>query len=142
MKGANEIFVDSNVFIRLLSKDDEEQSKSAARLFELAERNELHLLTGPPVFFEVAWVLRFSYRRTNAEIIEALEAMLAQPNLKVLDRQLVASAIELARESNQGFADAYIAATARGRDAQVATFNEKHFAKLGAQVFKMREVCV
>lgn len=138
MKDAHEVFVDSNIFLRLLALDHEEQGEEAARLFELAEKGEIHLVTGPPVFFEVAWVLRFSYGRTNVEILEALDAMLAQPNLKVLDRQLAISAIELARESKQGFADAYIAATAKGRAVPVATFNEKHFAKLGTQIFSMK----
>ena len=63
--------------------------------------------------------------------------MTAVPNMKVLDRDLVVGAILLAKETGQGFSDAYIAVTARNRAAKVATFNKKHFARMDAKLYPL-----
>ena len=52
------VFVDSNIFLRYLLKDDEKQFAQAEAWIERARRGELTLVVGPPVFFEIAWTLR------------------------------------------------------------------------------------
>ena len=70
------------------------------------------------------------------EILDFLEAILSFPNLKVLDKELVISAISLAREVNGTFADSYIAASARHAEADsIATFNKKHFSRFGINLY-------
>ena len=49
------VFVDSNIFLRYLLKDDEKQFTQAEAWIERARRGELTLVVGPPVFFEIAW---------------------------------------------------------------------------------------
>ena len=49
-------FVDANVFIRLFAEiDNEAQASQAEQLLVKAGRGEVGLVTGPPVFFEIAW---------------------------------------------------------------------------------------
>ena len=130
-----EVFVDSNVFLRFFIQDDPIQTQTAENIFLKAANKEIDLVTGPPVFFEVAWTLRAGAQWPNEKILEALEAMTGIPNLKLIDEDLVVEAILLAKESGQGFADAYIAATAKRRSSKVATFNIKHFTKLGINLY-------
>ena len=130
-----EIFVDSNVFLRFFMQDDPHQTQAAERIFLKAVNKKIGLVTGPPVFFEVAWTLGAAAKWPNAKILEALEAMASIPGLKLIDEDLVIEAILLAKESDQGFADAYITATAKKRSSKVATFNQKHFKKLGADLY-------
>ena len=132
-----EIFVDSNVFLRFYAEDDEAQGDAAEKMFRLAACRKIDLVTGPPVFFEVAWTLKSGFNWPNHKILETLEAMTAVPNMKLLDRDLVVGAILLAKETEQGFPDAYIAVTARSRTAMVATFNKKHFARLGSELYSL-----
>ena len=132
-------FVDSNVFLRFYSKDDEKQRQQARRILLKAQNKEIELYCGPPVFFEVAWVLDATYGLSRDEILETLETMLYTPNLRVLDEETVKDAIELARASKQGFADSYIAVTALKLKIAVATFNEKHFSKLGTELYPMED---
>ena len=134
-------FVDANVFVRLaVVADDDSQLKQAKRLFEQAQAGNVDLVTGPPVLFEVAWVLGRFYKRAYDEILDFLEAILSFPNLKVLDKELVIEAISLARNENGTFADSYITASARSAKADnVATFNKKHFAKLGMELYPMED---
>ena len=131
-------FVDTNVFLRLAvqADDDNQQMRLAKEFFEQAQAGNLNLVTGPPVFFEIAWVLDRLYKRTNSEILGFLEAITSFSNLKVLDKELVITAISLARETKGTFADSYIAASARSAQADnVATFNKKHFVSLGVDMY-------
>jgi predicted nucleic acid-binding protein len=130
-----EIFVDSNVFLRFYAEDDKAQGEAAEKMFRMGAARKVDLVTGPPVFFEVAWSLKKGFNWPDHKILETLEAMTMIPNMKLLDRDLVVGAITLAKETGQGFSDAYITAAARSRGAKVATFNIKHFSKLGAKLY-------
>ncbi len=47
-------FVDTNVSIRYLVNDKPEQADRVEKLLDKAEKGEICLMTGPPVFFELA----------------------------------------------------------------------------------------
>jgi predicted nucleic acid-binding protein len=128
-------FVDSNVFLRYYNGDDPEQSAAAAQFFLRAKDGEIELFCGPPVFFEVAWVLHSRYKIPNATVLDILESMMTVPNLSVFDFDYVRQAILLARNMKQSYPDAYIAVVARDKKLGVASFNRKHFAKLGASLY-------
>jgi predicted nucleic acid-binding protein len=128
-------FVDSNVFLRFYTADDQKQQAEAQEIFMKAKAGEVDLFCGPPVFFEIAWVLRSRYKVPLAETLDKLESILTIPNLHVSDEDCVKRAISLARESNQSYPDAYIAVVAQDRNIGVATFNAAHFAKLGAKMY-------
>ena len=132
-----EIFVDSNVFLQFYAEDDKTQGDAAEKMFRMGAAQKVDLVTGPPVFFEVAWSLKKGFNWPNNKILETLEAMTMIPNMKLLDRDLVVGAILIAKETGQGFPDAYIAATARSRKAKVATFNKKHFSKLEVNLYPL-----
>ena len=117
-------------------KDDTGQHEQAKELFMLAQEGKLRLLTGHPVFFELAWVLSYTYKVTNSEILDRLESILSFGGLKISDRDFIAEAISLARATNGSFADSYIVASLRRLEAkEVATFDKKHFSKLGAKLY-------
>jgi predicted nucleic-acid-binding protein len=132
-------FVDANIFIRLFAEcDNEEQVAQSERLLLDAQRGMVDLVTGPPVFFEIAWVLGLRYKVPNDEVLSVLEAILSYPNLRVLDKDQVIAAIDIARATNSSFADSYIAVSASSIKADnLATFNKKHFAKLGAKLYPL-----
>jgi predicted nucleic-acid-binding protein len=134
-------FVDTNVFVRLaVVADNDKQAKQAKRLFEQAQAGNVDLLTGPPVLFEVAWVLSRFYKITNSEILDFIEAILSFPNLRVLDKDIVMKTLEVARKTKSSFADSYIAVSSRSMKADnVATFNDKHFLKLGVKIYTFEE---
>jgi len=129
------VFVDSNVFLRFFEGDDPEQLERADSLFKAAARAELELVTGPPVLFEVAWTLRTSYELSREETLDVMTTVLALPGLDLIDRSLVDDAVRRAVESGQEFADAYIAASiAPSVSESIATFNRRHFEKLGITI--------
>ncbi len=132
------IFVDANVFLRFFTVDDTGQHQQAAELFEKAASGKATLIAGPPVLFEIAWTLRSAYDQSRERVLDVLSAILALPGLSLIDGSLVEEAIALARKGSREFADAYIVASAQQAGAgQIATFNQKHFEKLGASLYRL-----
>ncbi|MEW6442533.1 MAG: PIN domain-containing protein [bacterium] len=130
------VFVDANVFLRFFTIDNLGQHDQAARLLRQAADGKVALITGPPVLFEVAWALRSAYRQTNAKVLDVLAAIAALPGLQLTDARIVEGALTLAKASGQEFADAYIASAAGAVGAdEVATFNRRHFDKLGVALY-------
>ena len=129
-------FVDSNIFLRYYSRDDEHQSAQAEEFFLRAREGKIEIFCGPSVFFEVAWVLKTFYGQPDATILDTLESMLSIPNFTVFDAEYVIKAIELARKKSCGFADSYITVVACEQNFGVATFNEKHFKKTGVLLYR------
>lgn len=132
------VFVDANVFLRFLTKDDDGQASKAKSLFLKAQEGKLRLVTGPPILFEIAWTLKVRYKLSHTEILDVLESLIATPWLEMVDRDLAEEAVNIARLSGQDFADAYIHASAQQIGAAgVATFNRKHFEKLGTNLIDL-----
>jgi predicted nucleic acid-binding protein len=101
------VFVDTNVFTRLFAGDDERQRAGAKALLQRAQIGEVELVTGPPVFFELAWVLSYTYKVKNSQILDMLESILSFDGMKVSDHDLAAEAIVTARATNSSYADSY-----------------------------------
>jgi len=129
------ILIDTNVFMRLFDLSDKDQTTKARNLFKKAASGSIALVVAPPVLFELAWVLRSALKRTNEEVLDIIEAITAWQGLKVLDYDYVQTAISLARNKKQSFADAYICATAQKQDIKIVTFNTQHFEKFGVPLY-------
>jgi predicted nucleic acid-binding protein len=128
------VFVDSNIFLRYLLKDDEKQFAQAATWIERARRGEVTLVVGPPVFFEIAWTLK-RCKFKKEDIISVLASLLATPNLTVYDREIAMEAVEMAKETGIDFSDCYIVASARHGEVDcLVTFNRRHFVDLPIQL--------
>jgi predicted nucleic-acid-binding protein len=90
------IAVDTNVLVRYLTWDDEEQAIEATRAIEGADV----IVVPTIVLCELAWVLKRAYRYTGSEITD------------ILRRLVAVRAVELGRPA----AEAGIAMLARGGD--------------------------
>lgn len=112
------IAVDSNVLVRLLTRDDPIQAGRAASLFEQGE-----IFICKTVLLETEWVLRFSYDLENHAILKALTNVLGLPHVTVEDSPAVAQALSLF-ESGMDFADALHLASSKSA-IQFATFDER-----------------
>lgn len=126
------LFVDANVFLRFFTTDDAGQHGRAAALFKGAASGRHRLVTGPPVLFEIAWTLRSAYGLPNPKILDVLQRFSSLPGLRLADAETVEEALAVAKRTGQEFADAYIHVLAlREKTDAVATFNRKHFEKMG-----------
>ncbi len=132
------VFVDTNLFLRYVVNDLPKQADKVDRLLQKAEKGKVGLVTGPPVFFELAWTLKSFYKKSREYIYECLMSILGIQGLEVLDSEIIEQALEIYRSTNTDFADAYIAASAVLIEADsVATFNKSHFKNLQIPLYEL-----
>ena len=112
------IAIDTNILVRLLTRDDYAQAKRAAALFEHEE-----IFVAKTVLLETEWVLRFSYELNKPVILKALKSAVGLPRVTVEDSPAVAEALDLF-EAGVDFADALHLASGRAA-VQFATFDER-----------------
>ena len=117
------VAIDTNVIVRLLTGDDENQAGLAVDLF----RN-YNCFIPKTVLVETEWVLRFSYRFEARAIGNALSKLLGMPNVVAEDHVNVATALEWFM-TGMDFADALHLASSRSASTFV-TF-DKAMAKKG-----------
>ena len=121
--------IDTNVLVRLLVRDDEQQV-AAAEKFVAKGAWVSHL-----VLAETLWVLDAVYERTPAHIALAVERLLAHAALTLQDADAVAAALDQFRARPAlGFSDCLVLEIARkAGHLPLGTF-DRQLAKLdGAQ---------
>ena len=125
---------DTNVVVRLLVRDDEEQYQRA----ELVLRR---VATGPGawissvVLAEVAWVLRGAYKFDRATIAAALHRLIAIDGVHVEDEATTRLALVDFEAGSADFADYIILESARRSGAlPLHTFDERLSSADGAKL--------
>ncbi|MDI9333743.1 MAG: type II toxin-antitoxin system VapC family toxin [Cytophagales bacterium] len=101
------IGLDTNVLVRYIMQDDPIQSPQANRLIESLIDNEAGYITMISVV-ELYWVLRSSYRLTDAQVSQALEAILRTRQFLVERADQVVRALRMFGNGKADFADCLI----------------------------------
>lgn len=101
-------FVDTNIFIRYLTRDDPKKAEACLRLFEKAKASEVILTTSESVLAEVVFVLGSprGYRLSRADVRARLYPLVALEGLKLPDRRKYFRALDLYATHNIDFEDA------------------------------------
>ena len=114
------VVVDTNVLVRFVVRDDEQQARIAERMLRRATVVVLTL----PCLCELVWVLSRSYGFARQDIAQTLEVILQIPNVE-LQRATVIHGIALLRGGGD-FADGVIAHEGRRLGAELfASFDRK-----------------
>jgi predicted nucleic acid-binding protein len=108
--------VDTNILVRLLTRDDEGQFQKAFALF-----NKDTVFIPDTVMLETEWVLRFAYSFTFNKICDAFAKLLSLPNVKTKNPDNLFLAIEWTRKGLD-FADALHLACSKDSE-NFATFD-------------------
>ena len=100
--------IDTNVLVRLLTRDDARQV-AAAEAFIVAGASVPHLAIA-----EAAWVLSSVYDRGPEAIATAVEMLLRHDHLTIQDSETVAAAVvRFRRQPRIGFSDCLMVEVAR-----------------------------
>lgn len=82
------IGVDTNVLVRLLTADDTAQHAVAVRFFQDRSATDPAFVSAVTLA-ETIWVLRFRYRLTSAEILDAVSGILDSDDFIVEGREML-----------------------------------------------------
>lgn len=123
-------FLDTNIILRHLLRDDEEKATASKALLARLERGDARARTSDIVVAEVVFVLERSYRVPKEEIRDHVLPIILFPGLMLPSKRLYLRAFELYVERNISFADAYNAALMEKlKIAQVASY-DPHFDRI------------
>jgi len=100
--------VDTNVLVRLLTRDDTRQLESAQAFVRQG------VWVSTLALAEAVWVLRTVYRRSPGELADLIEVLLDQEELVLQDSEAVSAALGIFRvRPSLGFSDCLMLALAR-----------------------------
>ena len=104
------VFLDTNIILRHLLRDDEEKAQRCKAFLSRLERGEIKGRTSDIVIAEVVFTLERSYKVPKAEISDHLLPIVFLRGLVLPRKRLYVRAFDLYVDKNISFADAYNAA--------------------------------
>ncbi len=91
-------FLDTNIILRFLTRDDEQKAMACLALFQRVERGEEEVTLSEAILTEVCHILsssRHNYRLNREEIRARLLPLLSLRGLRLRDKRLYLRALEL-----------------------------------------------
>ena len=133
------IALDTNVLVRLLTRDHAEHAEAARSLLQGLTPEQPGYVCRE-VAIEVAWVLERSYRFTRGDIADALLELIASNNLVFEAADDIARAAWLYSQGGPGFSDRMVlAAATRAEALPLYTFDRRRAREEGAQLIEAGE---
>lgn len=126
------VALDTNVLVRYLVWDDDDQARRAEALIDGAVARGEKMYVSQVVLCEVAWVLERAYSFGRDELDSALDGIVRAAQLDVEQPEVASRALHRFRAGSAGFADYLIAESARQAGYEtVATFDGKLLRESG-----------
>ncbi len=125
------VVVDTSVFIRLFTMDDEHKFGKAKELIEKAVKGKIEIFVPFIVVAEIVWVLEKVYSVNRKEISEIVESLINTIGINVELSDIVSHAMKLYKEKNIKFTDAVISSWTLYKEMdELITFDETDFRKV------------
>jgi len=116
-------FIDTNVILRFLLRDNEEYYKKASAHLEDAKKGKIEINLIPEVLFEIDYVLRGVYSLSKQEVVEIYLKLIKSPYLKVSNRSIIINALEKYQTMNIDLFDIYLYYFSVDKKASVLSFD-------------------
>lgn len=101
------IFVDTNIFLRYLTKDDPTKYEKCKDIFRKALEGKVALATSGIVITELIWTLLSYYKVPKADVVELISIIVSTGNLYIPDKDIITDALVLYSRKNIDYIDAY-----------------------------------
>lgn len=108
MKGSS-YFIDTNIFLRVLTKDDEKTFFKCLELLEMVKQGKINAVTSVLVLAEINWTLLRFYQFPKERVVQGLQSIIALSNLTFTERFNRITALTLYQTYSVKFIDAFIA---------------------------------
>ena len=123
-------FMDTNILLRYLTRDDEQKAQRALSLLTRVERSEEKVITSSLVIFETIFTLQSFYKVPQPRIKELVLPIIALRGLQLPGKNIYYHAFDLYVTKNISFADAYNAAYALSEKISNVYSWDKDFDKI------------
>lgn len=123
------VFLDTNIFIRFLTKDDESSYKNCKDLLQQIQNGRFRPYTSNIVVMEILFVLNNLYKTPINKAISDVKTLLALRNLVIIERTNTKKALEMSSKFRVKYADCLITAQLERKDIVLCTY-DKEFKKI------------
>jgi predicted nucleic-acid-binding protein len=118
--------IDTNIIVRFLVGDDEQQAKTVYNIFKKTETNKNELFVPLLVILELIWVLDSAYEVSREDILQSISELLLMPILKFQHQSVLQLFIQSAQRNRYDLSDLLIACCAKVQGCEtVLTFDKK-----------------
>ena len=126
--------IDSNIFLRVFVRDDEQKRKDSMRVFRAIVEKKIKAYIPTLVAAEVNFVLASFYKFEKSRVIEATKSLVSVSNLKIVEDLSVARATQLYEAHAIKFTDCLLASSMLLQTDQAAILSyDRDFDKLGVR---------
>jgi predicted nucleic acid-binding protein len=125
-------FIDANIILRVLFRDDERKARRCFELLQQAERGELELTTSESVIAKVVYVLSSPrlYNLAPGQVAPLLRPVLNLRGLRIPGGGPCLRALELFEKHNIDFEDALILAHMEAKGITGLLTYDRHFDRI------------
>ncbi|NOQ77047.1 MAG: PIN domain-containing protein [Methylococcaceae bacterium] len=118
--------LDTNILVRFLVQDDEEQANKVLQLFSKAEQLNQPLFIPLLVILEVIWVLQSAYNVSRQDIILAISNLLQMSVFEFENQDILRNFIFAANKSSYDLSDILISHSALSATCETTlTFDKR-----------------
>jgi predicted nucleic acid-binding protein len=123
---------DTNIIVRLLVRDDEEQYRDTLQALTILEQRNEPCYVPDIVWIEACWVLQKIYKLDRRSISKALMNLLHTEVIVPMSGH-IQEMLSLFGETGVDATDAYLSALSRSSENIVLSWNSKDFNKLNGK---------
>ncbi|MBM3282820.1 type II toxin-antitoxin system VapC family toxin [Candidatus Gottesmanbacteria bacterium] len=118
-------FVDTNIILRFLTRDEEVQFRACRELFKKAKAGKIDLITSSLVIFEIIWTLISYYEEPKTSVIEKIISLLELPHFTVEHKEIILESLAIWQHKNIKFNDAFnFVWTQKGKIALIYSYDK------------------
>lgn len=122
------IFLDTNVFVRVLTRDDEGKFKDCLKIFKQIKEGKVKPYTSNVVILEIVFVLLKLYKFSKIKVFSAIRSLLQIRNLVLVEKTDSKKALLLFKKLNIKYSDCLIS-TQLSRGVVLVTY-DRDFSKI------------
>ena len=144
MNGRNNLgayLIDSNIFLRVIIRDEERTWQNCVEVLSAVEQNHIAAYFPMVVVAEVQYVLKSFYGFEKPAIIKALSGIVAMKHMRTVDDLSFSFAVKLFGDYNVKFVDCLLASSKRVQTGSAVILSyDRDFDKLGVRRVEPRDV--
>lgn len=122
---------DTNILVRLLTRDDDKQVHTILRLIE---EQDVRLLITSIVAVETYWVLTSVYKFSKLQTVQALISLSEVEETEFEEKELI-HALHLFERTKADLVDIYLSERSRSLKLPALTWNRRDFVKLQGEFY-------
>jgi len=116
------VFIDTSVFVRFLTGDEQQKYKDCIKFFELVELGKLRPYTSNIVILEIQFVLVRLYNFPKEKVLADIRSLLSLRNLVLIEKSNTVGALALYKKHNIKYPDCLIA-TQVPKSSKIVTYD-------------------